>query len=191
MQPSPDNLSNARALLAEHGEVQPQPVSDWRGAFPLPPEVAEYYDHIGPLDVTIDGYGNPCFLPSLARLWDFQAGYRWNGLTGEPIDDWNDDWLVVADEGGDPFIFDRASSTVLVAYHGEGVWEPEERFPNLPAMAACLAILGSVVRAAGDDFTDADSWVRPEHREDAIARIADVLGSRLEAEAIVSGAGWG
>lgn len=191
MRPSPDDLSKARALVAEHGEVRPQPAADWHGTFPLPPDVAEYYKLIGPVDVTIEGYGNPYFLPSLAKLWDFQAGYRWNSISGESIDDWDDDWLVVGDEGGDPFIFDLASSKVLFAHHGQGVWEPHEWFPNLFTMAACLAMLGSVVRAAEDDFTDADSFVRPEHRERAITRIAEVLGSRSEAEAMVSGAGWG
>jgi hypothetical protein len=32
-------------------------------------------------------------------LWQFQAGYRWNGLAREPNPDWDDDWLVVASEG--------------------------------------------------------------------------------------------
>jgi hypothetical protein len=114
----------------------------------------------------------------LAGLWDFQAGYRWNGLTGEPINDWDDDWLVVADQGGDAFIFDCQSSRVLFAHHGEGAWGPEEWFSDLPTMAVCLAILGSVVRAAGDDFTNADCFVRPAHRERAISEIAQVLGSR-------------
>src|SRR5437867_3587372 len=98
---SPIILSKARRLLAEHGEIRSQPASDWRGPFPLPPDLAMYYDVVGPVDVTIEGYGNPYFLPSLVKLWDFQAGYRWNGLTGEPIPDWNDDWLVVGDEAGD------------------------------------------------------------------------------------------
>jgi len=191
MRPSPKALSSARTLLAEHGEVRSQPASDWRGTFPLPSDLAKFYDVVGPVDVTIEGYGNPNFLPSLAKLWEFQAGYRWNGLSGEPIVDWNDNWLVVADEGGDAFIFDRVSSKVLFAQHGQGAWEPEEWFTDVGAMACCMAILGSVVRRAGEDFTDAGSNVKPEHRQNAIVRIAEVLGSRSDAEAIVDGAGWG
>src|SRR5688500_13721760 len=126
MRPSPDDVSKAQTLVAEHGEVRPQSATDWRGTFPLPPDVAEYYKLIGPVDITIEGNGNPYFLPSLAKLWDFQAGYLWNSLSGESIDDWDDDWLVVGDEDGDPFIFDRGSSKVLFAHHGEGVWEPDE-----------------------------------------------------------------
>jgi hypothetical protein len=184
-------LSTARTLLAEFGEVRPQPASDWRGTIPLPFEVAEFYGVVGPLDITIPGYGNPYFLPSLCNLWDVQAGYRWNGLTAEAITDWEDNWLVIADEGGDAFIHDRNSSKVLFAHHGMGVWEPDEWFPNLGTMACCLAILGSVVRDAGDEFTDPDFSVKPEHKESAITKIAEVLGSRSEAEVVVDGAGWG
>jgi hypothetical protein len=50
---------------------------------------------VGPLDITIKSYGNPFFLPRLAALWEFQAGYRWHGFTGERIEDWDSDWLVV------------------------------------------------------------------------------------------------
>jgi hypothetical protein len=191
MRPSLEAQLEARKLLAEHGEVRPQPVSDWKGAFPLAPQLAEYYNLVGPVDITVVGYGNPYFLPSLAKLWELQAGYRWNSLSGKAINDWKDDWLVVGDQGGDPFIFDRASSTVLVAHHGEGLWEPKEWFPNVIAMASCLAILGSVVRAAEDNFMDADFYVRQENRVRAVTRLTEVLGSRAKAEAIVGGAGWG
>jgi hypothetical protein len=191
MQPSSKTLATARSLLAEHGELRPQSAYDWRGSFPLPSDLSTFYDVVGPVNVRIVSYGNPYHFPSLSNLWDFQAGYRWNGLTGKPIADWHDDWLVVADQGGDAFIFDRSTSKILFALHGQGAWEPEEWFPNVGAMACSLAILGSVVRAAGKDFTDKDSYVKPEHKQSAVARLAEVLGSRSKAEAIVVGAGWG
>ena len=125
-----------KRLLALHGDVRAQPASDWTGAFPIPPAIERFYREVGPLNVTIEVHGNPYFLPALADLWQFQAGYRWNGLSGEPIEDWPDDWLVVADEGGDPFIFVRSSAVVLHAYHGEGEWDAGEMFPDLNTMAA-------------------------------------------------------
>lgn len=119
----------AKKLLALHGEVRPQPPTDWTGTFPLPAAVERFYQQVGPFNISIEEQGNPYFLPGLADLWQFQTGYRWNGLNGEPIENWNDDWLVVTDEGGDPFIFLRSTGAVLHAFHGEGEWNPGEMFP--------------------------------------------------------------
>src|SRR5262245_18326840 len=84
----------ARELLSRHGLVQSQPPDDWTGIFPIPAPVERFYQEVGPTDITIESYGNAFFLPRLAALWRFQGGYRWNGLTGQPIADWDDDWLV-------------------------------------------------------------------------------------------------
>ena len=153
----------AKELLAIHGRVRPQPPSDWSGTFALPPCVERFYRDVGPVDVYIDACGNEPFLPRLAKLWDFQAGYRWNSLYGEPNEDWDDDWLVVADQGGDPFILSRSSGVVLIAEHGAGSWDPAELFPDMNTMAACLGYLGSIVQVAGDDFTDEKCDIRPAH----------------------------
>ena len=75
------SVDQARILLRSHGEVRPQPALDWTGEVELPPALAVYYWDIGPLDVEITGYGNPFSLPSLGKLWDFQAGYRRNSRT--------------------------------------------------------------------------------------------------------------
>jgi hypothetical protein len=179
-----------KELLSMHGVVRPQPADDWTGRITLPGSVERFFREIGPVDITIESYGNPFFLPRLAALWEFQRGYRWNGSTGQPIDEWDEDWLVVADEGGDPFILSRASGRVLHAVHGTGVWGPEEMFPDLNTMAACLGQLGAVVVSAGEGFTDEDCLIRPEPREQAIDGLVLLFGSRSEAEAILERLGW-
>jgi hypothetical protein len=181
----------AQRLLALHGEVRPQPASDWTGPFPIPLAVERFYREVGPFNVTVEAHGNPYFLPALADLWQFQAGYRWNGLSGEPIEDWPDDWLVVADEGGDPFIFVRSSGVVLHAFHGAGVWDPCETFPNLNTMAACLAQIGGIVVEAGDEYMEEDCSIRLEYRALASARLEELLGSKPDAEAVLGVLGWG
>ena len=181
----------AKRLLALHGEVRPQPPSDWTGAFSIPRDVERFFREVGPANVTIKAHGNPYFLPSLADLWQFQAGYRWNGLSGEPIKDWPDDWIVVADEGGDPFIFVRSSGVVLHAYHGEGEWDAGEMFPDLNTMAACLAQIGAIVLESGRDYMEEDCSIRPKYRALASARLHDLLGSKSEAEAVLGVLGWG
>lgn len=181
---------NAKTLLALHGEVRAQPPSEWKGTFAIPPAVEIFYRDVGPVDVLIEAHGNPFFLPRLARLWDFQAGYRWNGVSGEPIRDWDDDWLVVADQGGDPFIILRSTGAVLFALHGQGDWEAVEMFPDLNTMAACLALLGSIVVDAGDEFLDDECNIRPEYRSLASERLRELLGSESRADAILANLEW-
>ena len=173
-----------------HGVVQPQPPDDWTGIFPPPTPVDRFFQEVGPSDITIESYGNPFFLPRLAALWKFQGGYRWNGLTGQPVEDWDDDWLVVADAGGDPFILSRASGRVLYAVHGSGVWEPGEIFTDLNTMAACLGHLGAVVVSAGEAFTDEDCLIRPEHLEQALVGLRRLVGSTTSPESILGTLGW-
>jgi hypothetical protein len=98
---------------------------------------------------------------------------------------------VVADEGGDPFIFVRSSGVVLHAYHGEGEWDAGEMFPDLNAMAACLAQLGAIASEAGEEFLAEDYSIRPECRALASARLCELLGAKSEAEAVLGVLGWG
>lgn len=180
----------ARQKLSIHGHVRPQSSSDWAGVFPIPVAVEQFYQEVGPVSVKIQARGNPYFLPSLAELWQFQAGYRWNGLTNEPIDNWPDDWLVVANQGGDPLIFVRSSGTVLHSYAGMGAWDTSKIFPDLNTMAYCLAEIGAIALEAGDEFLDEDFSIRPEYLELAIARFEVRLGSRSTAEAVLGVLEW-
>lgn len=170
---------------------RPQPASDWRGEIPLPPAVVEYFGELGPVDVWIRGYGNPYFLPSLAKLSAHQTGYRTHGLTHERLHDWDDNWLVIADEGGDPFIFSRSEGVILHAYHGEGVWEPDQMFDSLVEMVTTFAIIGDIVVSAGRGLTDDDSMILPLYREAARTRIGEFLRSDERADALVLSLGWG
>ena len=184
-------VEQARQLLSLLGVVRSQPPTDWSGTFPIPPALERFYGEVGPVDLSIEAYGNPFFLHSLAGLWPFQAGYRWNGMTGEPEAAWDDDWLVIGSQGGDPFILSRASGAVLYDQHGRGKWETEEMFPDLNTMAACLGQIGAVVAAAGKEFTDEECRIRPEWREAAAAGLQRLLGSRRAAESVLGTLGWG
>ncbi len=170
--------------------LRPQLPSDWLGEFPLPEPVAEYFAELGPVDAWIRGYGNPYFLPSLSGLWHYQAGYRYHPDTRERFPHWDGDWLVIADEGGDPFIFSRASAVILHAYHGEGIWEPIEMFACLEEMATIFAIIGDVVESAGPMLTDDASMIVPRYHQDARTRIGRYLHSTERADVLLQRLGW-
>ena len=121
--PNMSVYDHAKEILCRtdpHAALRPQEASGWTGDYPLPAAVATYYAELGPDDLSIAGYGNGYFLPSLANLWAHQAGHRTHGHTGARLVEWDDDWLVVGDEGGDPFIFSRERGVVLRARHGGG-----------------------------------------------------------------------
>jgi hypothetical protein len=145
-----------KELLSHHGELRSQPSSDWKGDFALPEALSEFYRDIGPVDVSIEAPRDSFFLPKLADLWNFQAGYRWHGITLERLPGWEDDWIVVADQGGDPFIFSRSSGHILFAYHGEGRCSPEKLFSDIYIMSACLAELGNFGQEVGKEFCNDD-----------------------------------
>lgn len=174
-------------ILSQFGELRQQTISDWNGEIALPKHIEDFYLEVGPVDLKIDSIGNPYHIPSLSRLWKYQTGYRWNGITGEPSDGWKDDWLVVADEGSDPFIFDRHNGEILFALHGQGAWEPERVFPDIYTMAACLGSLGSI--AAGEELFDGDS-LKSKYLENIIARFKEILGQEFKATQILATLGW-
>ena len=170
----------ARAILYRtdpDAALSPQEASDWTGAYPLPAAVAAYYAELGPDDLSIAGYGNGYFLPSLANLWAQQTGYRTHGHTGARLPGWDEDWLVVGDEGGDPFIFSRERGVVLRARHGGGSWQPEELFRDLAGMVTVLAVLGEIVTTAGASLTDEDGLIQARSLEAAQRRLTPVSGS--------------
>ena len=189
---APD-IRQARRLLLENLpaiELRPQPVSDWTGDFDLPSTVMEYYHQIGPVDFTIEGYGNPWFLPSLAALWEFQAGYRFHPTSRQRFEDWSDDWLVIADQGADPFIFSRASEEIFYDWHGQGVWNPAPLCRDLATMISSFAILGGIAAREGSNLCYEQAGLKEIFTREAAEKLAAFVGDRDEALKILERLGW-
>ena len=189
-------MDDLHAAFARFGPLQAQGEHDWQGPFPLPPLLARFYAQVGPLGREINAKvghagitipGLEVWVPPLQRLWSYQAGYRWNGVDGEPIEDWRANWLVVADLGADPFILDMDDGRVLFARHGCGRWEADTFLDDLPTLMAALAAAGTVYLEAGDDLynDDDDGGIRAGHQEAAVQAVARVLGDRIDAESFI------
>lgn len=179
------------AAFSRFGPLRPQPADPWQGDMPLPPAVAAFYQQIGPWGETLHAHFGPAgidvpgvgvsFAP-LHRLWSRQAGYRWQGDSGERLQDWPGHWLVIADQNADPFIFDADSGQVLFARHGGGTWDAAPLAPDLNTFLAALAAVGTVYLDAEEDLEDEDGELRPEHRAAALQAVAQVLGDAGAAE---------
>jgi len=171
-------------------QYRSQYVGDWQGSFELHNDLIEYYLIIGPLNLSLPAYGNNFYLPQLNHLWDYQKGYRWNSLTGEKLLDWKDEWLVVGDQGADPFILSSTTNTILFDNHGNGIWEPRELFSNIESMVTCLLILSSIVIEAGKELTNERGHIKDSFRESAYKQLSMILQPSLQPEDILEEFAW-
>lgn len=185
------SFSRIRDQFARFGELRAQPRAGWNGDIPLPAVLADFYEQVGPWGATYHENVGPVGItlsetnisfPPLHRLWNLQAGYRWDASNGQRVPEWQDNWLVVADQNADPFILDTQTGRILHAMHGTGGWDPGEVAPDLPTLAAALAAIGLVCLEADEDLRDDDWEIKPEHRARALRDLTEVLGDEQEAK---------
>jgi len=169
------NTSKILELINAFGELSPQEIDNASMEEYSHEEIAEYYKEIGPVDLYIPGHGNDYYLPSLKSLKLFQSGYSFDPITNSIIDAWNSDWIVLADQGGDPFIFSKNNKNILFANHGNGLWEPEVIFPNIECMVYCLLIIGTIISENGENYMDDDCNIKMESIKLAKRKFLEVL----------------
>ncbi|UTX34174.1 hypothetical protein NNL26_09370 [Micrococcus luteus] len=190
---SAEDLLAARDALAPFGRLSRQEPIEWAAEEPLAPDLADFYRYVGPEWLEIDTLGLPVMFFPLDRLWDEQAGYRWNHRTGALLVDWNDDWTVVAKQGADPFIHAASTDQVLMAPGDEG-WEdrldePEPVFRDLAEMTLALCAVGRVWAGADDPFTE-DWRLTEEVLGQVVGALEGVLGSHGRAVAVARRLGY-
>lgn len=181
-----------RTLLEPFGQLRPQQASEWTGQNSLPAAIAEFYLHVGPLGetyyekvgpvgCTLTVGGNPVCIPPLSKLAALQAGYAWSESPEHTLEDWGPNWLVIAEQGGDPFIYDKATGHVLFAFHGAGKWDPVFFAKDLNTAIGALATVSTSYCALDEDYFDDEAVV-----ERGLQRIkgdlAVALGSHTEAQ---------
>ncbi|WP_229301198.1 hypothetical protein [Stenotrophomonas maltophilia] len=165
-------MDDLHASFVRFGLLRAQHEGDWQGPFPLPPVLARFYAQVGPLGHEINAKvgnsgitipGLDVWIPPLRRMWSHQAGYRWHGISGEPIGNWPSNWLVIADRGADPFILDLDDGRVLFSHHGAGLLDAGEIAADVLTLMAALAAAGTAYLEAGDDLydDDDDGGIRP------------------------------
>lgn len=154
-------------------KLEPQEPSGQGVSVVLPNSVLDLYSIVGPKKLTIPAFGNDFFIPSLSDLDDYQIGYSIDGCTHEEIPDWPHNWIVIADQGADPFICDTETGKILYAQHGVGIWDAEEVFESAEKMLWAMAITGEIIKSAGADFTDSDCYIKEKYVDLAYKKLHD------------------
>jgi cell wall assembly regulator SMI1 len=108
--------------------------------------------------VLLETVGNPIELYSTAQLGPRQIGYS-HTISGEVIEGWSTSWLLVADEGADPFVIDLdpdAGAKVSRALHGMGDWEFHPEADSMGQFVLCAAAIHHALTAWGVDVITDD-----------------------------------
>lgn len=95
----------------------------------LPAIYLEFLSHYSPLKVFVakEDFVEGLHLYGAKDLIRFQDGYSFNSVTKQPIAGWPQHYIVIADDGGDPYCIDinDPQAAVYMSMHGMGNWEFE------------------------------------------------------------------
>ena len=177
-------IEEIRHLLSSWGELRPQPASNWQGAAEqLPAEVARFYEQIGPwgdviyesvgpVGLSLSAGGNPICIPPLHKLLNLQAGYAWESSPDQPFADWPSHWLVIAEQGGDPFIHDNRTGQIFFAFHGAGRWDPQLFAPDLYTALGGIATVADIHESLSEEELNLDDGLTPQGRARVLAALS-------------------
>ena len=155
-----------------------QSLSSTFGDRALPIELADYIDRICPENgLTLEGVGHPVELIKSAELsWKPEM---FSQLTGD-LAKWEDDWFLIAHEGGDPVIVKASeqgeSSAVYSAMQGMGFWDFAPVADSIGQFLVCVCAIQHALNFPGlnqpldDDFNlapAAANWLFPLLRQHA------------------------
>ncbi|MCR6477371.1 hypothetical protein NU688_14515 [Variovorax sp. ZS18.2.2] len=196
------SFDQIRPLLAPWGALKPQPASDWNGPFALPEAIAEFYREVGPWGdlhdasdspdgLSINTGGNPVSVPPLHKLWARQDGYAWSRNPANRLDGWPEHWLVIAQEGGLPFVFDRNDGSVLFHFTGMRHWNAPRRFaPDLATALGAIATVANALAKLGDDALDETFELKASSKVYVAEQLAAFTGSAEQAREMLAAWEW-
>jgi len=110
---------------------------------PLPPPLARAFALAAPAaNVPVDMGSHVLTLWAPAELIELQVGYRWHGFNGKRMREWDERFVVFAEDGGDPLALrlDEVDGPVWLSHRGEGRHDFFEAAPSLADFYECLAL---------------------------------------------------
>ena len=149
---------------------------------PLSSDLLQWYEYNAPHTFWF-WWGNQFYLHDPRTLRSAQCGYRWNQHEIEfENNDWNPNWVVIGDWGGDPVIAhtDEPGTPISMDIHGGGEWAPKKIAPDLQSFIMGISVWLDIffVRWNGQYQTE-DCSIRPEVIEEFNREIRTVLGEEF------------
>jgi len=156
--------------------ADPQQLSETQVRLDLPPFLVAWYAVAAPYDVDLPAMGNSRPLIALDGLEATLVGYRYHGLTGEELDNWDPDWLVIGGEDEYPLIVKRAGANDAAIYYGNPTKDGWLVRPLSSSLAGfLLGVAGYLLLYVGQykrQIYDDDFAVSP-HYEQALAAMVE------------------
>lgn len=107
-------------------------ISEIEKKWTLPDKYLLFLKNYSPLQVYIDSkkFVNELSLYGASDLIKGQNGYSYDAETQKALNDWPTNFVVIGDDGGDPFCIDISAindgdAPIYSSMHGQGVWEFE------------------------------------------------------------------
>jgi hypothetical protein len=123
------------------GSTDETVVRELREALGLDEELAGWYRECAPRMGELDFGGNPVQLYGPEELMDLQMNFSHDLQNMKRDPEWKIDWIVIADKGLDPLIYDMKSKGVYYARHGQRDITLKRLSPDLKGWIKALVVL--------------------------------------------------
>jgi hypothetical protein len=113
-----------------------------RAELPLPSPLIRAFAHLAPAEnLPIDLGSHRLTLWAPQELIELQVGYRWHGFNGKRMREWDERYVVFAEDGGDPVALrvDEQDGPVWLSHRGEGRHLFFQAAPSLAAFYEAAA----------------------------------------------------
>lgn len=109
---------------------------------PLPPSLCRAFACLAPrrnLSVDLGLHNLTLWAPQ--EIIELQVGYRWHGFSGKRMREWDERFVVFAEDGGDPLALrtDEDDGPVWLSHRGEGRHTFFEAAPDLASFYEAVA----------------------------------------------------
>lgn len=103
-----------------------------------------WYRESAPRMEELDFGGNPLQMYEPEELTDLQMNFSYNLQNRKRDPEWREDWIVIADKGLDPVIYDKKTKGVYFARHDQEQIILQRLSPDLKGWIATLVVLCEV-----------------------------------------------